>query len=193
MPVVLGDQWYAASPVVQILAWVGIVQALQSLNIDILMARDRTRTIFRFSIVVCTAHLIAFSVGLQWGVVGVAVAYAISTTLVEPFQTVLAARALGVSPMVFVRSVGRGLPGRARHVRRRARASATRSSTPESTRLARLVVCIGAGGVVYVGALRLARARAGRGGARAPAPPRRSAPPSAPAPPIAPAAAIAES
>ena len=37
-------------PVVQILAWVGIIQALQALNIDILMARGRTRTMFRFAI-----------------------------------------------------------------------------------------------------------------------------------------------
>ena len=43
--------------------------------------------------------------GLQWGVVGVAVGYAISTTLVEPIQTILAARCLGVSPMVFVRAL----------------------------------------------------------------------------------------
>jgi O-antigen/teichoic acid export membrane protein len=107
VPVVLGNQWTQAVAVVQVLAWVGIVQALQSLNTDILMARDRTRTIFRFTIVVTSAHIVAFVVGLQWGVVGVAVAYAISTTLVEPIQSVLAARALGVSSMVFFRSVGR--------------------------------------------------------------------------------------
>jgi O-antigen/teichoic acid export membrane protein len=105
VPVVLGDQWEEAVPVVQILAWVGIVQALQVLNSDILMARDRTRTMFRFSLVLTSAHLIAFSSGLHWGVVGVAAAYAISTTLVEPFQTVLAARALHVSPLVFFRSI----------------------------------------------------------------------------------------
>jgi O-antigen/teichoic acid export membrane protein len=105
VPVVLGDQWTQAVTIVQVLAWVGIVQALQSLNTDILMARDRTRTIFRFTLVLTSAHMIAFVVGLQWGVVGVAVAYAISTTLVEPVQSVLAARALGVSPMVFFRSV----------------------------------------------------------------------------------------
>ena len=54
-----------------------------------------------------TAHLVAFIVGLHWGIIGVAVAYAISTTLVEPFQSVLAARALHVSPMVFFRSVAK--------------------------------------------------------------------------------------
>ena len=105
VPVVLGDQWHAAVPVIQILAWVGIIQVLQSLNVDILMARDRTRTIFRFSVLLVTIHLAAFGIGLEWGVVGVAVAYAISTTLVEPWSTVLAARALGVSPMVFFRSL----------------------------------------------------------------------------------------
>ena len=105
VPVILGKQWTEAVPVVQVLAWVGIIQAIQALNYDVLMARDRTRTMFLFSLILTTSHLIAFSVGLEWGVVGVAVAYAISTTLIEPYQTVLAARCLGVSPMVFFRAL----------------------------------------------------------------------------------------
>jgi O-antigen/teichoic acid export membrane protein len=105
IPLVLGEQWSAAVPVVQVLAWVGVVQAVQAVNMDILLARNRPRTMFRFSVVMTTCHLAAFSAGLHWGVVGVAVGYAISTTLVEPAQTVLAARTLGVSPMVFVRAI----------------------------------------------------------------------------------------
>ena len=50
----------------------GIVQALQSLSVDVLMARDRARTIFRFSLLLVTCHLAAFAFGLNWGVVGVA-------------------------------------------------------------------------------------------------------------------------
>jgi hypothetical protein len=73
--------------------------------VDVLLARGRTRTIFRFSLVLTTSHLIAFSVGLQWGITGVAAMYAVSTTLIEPAQSVLAARALGVSPSVFFRSL----------------------------------------------------------------------------------------
>ncbi len=170
VPVVLGEQWREAVPVVQILAWVGIIQALQTLNSDILMARDRTRTMFRFSAVLCAAHVIAFSVGLQWGVVGVAVAYAISTTLVEPFQTVLAARCLGVSPMVFFRSVARRVPGGAGNVRgragrslragRRRRRPATAAAAVHRERRRRVR-----------GAVRVARPRAGRRGARPAAPP----------------------
>jgi O-antigen/teichoic acid export membrane protein len=105
VPLVLGTQWTSAVPVIQILAWVGIVQALQAINMDILLARGRSKTMFRFAIVATSSHMVAFAVGLEWGIVGVAVAYSVSTTLVEPAQTVLAARALNVSPMVFVRAI----------------------------------------------------------------------------------------
>jgi O-antigen/teichoic acid export membrane protein len=148
VPVVLGGHWSAAVPVVQLLAWVGIVQALQSLNVDILMARGRTRTIFCFSIVLCSAHIVAFTIGLQWGVVGVAASYAISTTLVETMQTVLAARALGVSPLVFVRALTRvfqaamGMCAVVLGVR----VALVDAGTGGAVRLA---VCIGVGAVVY--------------------------------------------
>lgn len=148
VPVVLGEQWREAVPVVQILAWVGIIQALQTLNSDILMARDRTRTMFRFSAVLCAAHVIAFSVGLQWGVVGVAAAYAISTTLVEPFQTVLAARCLGVSPMVFFRSVARVFQAALGMC---AAVLAVRYALVDGgvDQLPRLLLCIASGAVAY--------------------------------------------
>ena len=107
------------------------------------MARGRARTMFRFSRRRSrTCHLVAFAVGLDWGVVGVAVAYAISTTLVEPVQTVLAARALGVSPMVFVRAHLRRLPGRARHVRSSCSASGCALVDAGVAAALRLVVCI---------------------------------------------------
>ena len=149
VPVVLGDQWHAAIPVIQILAWVGIVQALQSLSIDVLMARDRARTIFRFSIVLVTCHLVAFSVGLNWGVVGVAVSFAISTTLVEPWQTILAARALGVSPMIFLRSISGVFQAAAGMclVVLGVRVALVDAGVHEAVRL---VVCTGVAAVVYV-------------------------------------------
>lgn len=105
VPVVLGDQWDAAIPVIQILAWVGMLQSVQAVNVDILIARDRPATLFRYMIAFCCIHLIAFVIGLQWGIVGVAAAYAVSSTLIEPVLTVLTGRALHVSPLIFVRSL----------------------------------------------------------------------------------------
>jgi O-antigen/teichoic acid export membrane protein len=105
VPVVLGDQWKAAIPIVPILAWVGMLQALQALNVDILMARGRTRALFRYMCAFCVIHLIAFAVGVNWGIIGVAIAYAVSSTLIEPVLTIMSARAIGVSSFVFIRAI----------------------------------------------------------------------------------------
>jgi len=105
VPIVFGQKWDAAVPIIQVLAWVGLLQSLQTLNTEILQALDRTSTIFRFSVGFFSAHLLAFVIGLHWGVLGVAVAYAISTTLVEPIFTWMTARALKVSPFILVRAL----------------------------------------------------------------------------------------
>ena len=95
--VVLGGRWDAAVPIVRILAWVGLLQSLQRLNSSILQARDRTRTLLWYSVVAVVASLVAFIVGLNWGIVGVAAAYAVSSTFVEPYYAWLTARAAGIS------------------------------------------------------------------------------------------------
>lgn len=95
--VVLGAKWEAAVPVIQILAWAGLLQSLQRLNSSVLQACDKTGTLFRFSLVASTANVVAFAIGLRWGIVGVAAAYALSNTFLQPFYTWLTARAVGLS------------------------------------------------------------------------------------------------
>jgi PST family polysaccharide transporter len=103
--VVLGDRWQSAAPVIQILAWVGLLQSLQRLNSSVLQARDQTGPLLRYSVIVLTASLVAFVVGLRWGIVGIAAGYAISSTLVEPYYTWLTTRALEMPLMSFLRSL----------------------------------------------------------------------------------------
>jgi O-antigen/teichoic acid export membrane protein len=90
--VVLGDQWRAAIPVLRILAWVGVLQAMQNLNEDVLMALDRTRRMLGYMILWSTCNLAAFVIGLQWGIVGVAAAFAFAGTLLAPVAVVLTGR-----------------------------------------------------------------------------------------------------
>ncbi|WCB95814.1 Lipopolysaccharide biosynthesis protein WzxC [Baekduia alba] len=95
--VVLGARWAEAAPLIQALAWVGILQTIQVLNIDILQARARTQLVFRYMVIFTCGHIMAFAIGLHWGVLGVAIAYAISSTFIEPILTYLTSRELGVS------------------------------------------------------------------------------------------------
>jgi O-antigen/teichoic acid export membrane protein len=92
----LGERWAPAIPIIQVLCWVGLLQSLQGFNSAVLRAVDATRVLLRYSVIVSVASTIAFVAGLPFGVVGVAAAYAISSTLVEPYYAVLTARAANV-------------------------------------------------------------------------------------------------
>jgi O-antigen/teichoic acid export membrane protein len=107
VPLVLGERWHRAIPVVQILAWVGIVESLQRLNLIVLQARDRTRTLLRFSVAAVGANLVAFAIGVHWGIVGVAACYAVSVTVFLPIYMGTTARAVDTS----IGNVARRLKG----------------------------------------------------------------------------------
>ena len=74
--VVLGRRWAAVVPVLRILAPLAVVQTLAGLAGTTLVARRRAGTLFRFSLVNTILVVPAFILGLQWGIVGVAAAYA---------------------------------------------------------------------------------------------------------------------
>jgi len=88
--------------VIQILAWVGLLQSMQRFNSSVLQSRDRTRTLLFCSIVTVVASLSAFGVGLQWGIVGVATAYAVSSTFAEPYYAWRTMRTVGVSVRAYL-------------------------------------------------------------------------------------------
>jgi O-antigen/teichoic acid export membrane protein len=105
IPIVLGSKWEGAVRVIQILAWVGLLQSLQRLNSSILMARDRTGTLLGYSVVVVVTSLAGFVGGLHWGIVGVATGFAITSTFVEPYYTWLTGRSIGLSLTAFLRNL----------------------------------------------------------------------------------------
>jgi O-antigen/teichoic acid export membrane protein len=105
--VVLGAKWRVATPVIQILIWVGLLQSIQRLNSTVLQACNRTRDMLRYSVIVSCGSLAAFVIGLHWGVVGVATGYALSSTVIEPYYTWLTTRALRISLL----DLGRALHG----------------------------------------------------------------------------------
>lgn len=91
--VVLGERWSEAIPVIRILAVVGLAQSITSLNPRIITAQGHARRLFWFAAAAAAIYLAAFVIGLRWGVVGVATAYAIAATLiVQPASAIIAAR-----------------------------------------------------------------------------------------------------
>jgi O-antigen/teichoic acid export membrane protein len=95
--VVLGSKWSEATPVIQILAWVGLIQSLQTLSGEVLLALNRSGTLLRFTTLWFVGAVAAIVLGLRWGILGVASCYLVVTLLLEPLRTYLTTRALGIS------------------------------------------------------------------------------------------------
>lgn len=87
--VVFGETWQPVVILLQILAPLGMAQSIVTLIGSIYQAKGRTDWLFRWGLVASTLFVLAFVVGLRWGVVGVAVAYAITfITLSYPAQAI---------------------------------------------------------------------------------------------------------
>jgi PST family polysaccharide transporter len=147
--VVLGPRWTAATPVIQILAGVGLIQALQTLNGEILLAVNRSGTLLRFTIFWFVVTSSAIVLGLPWGLYGVAISYAVATVVVEAVRARLATQAVGITLWTFVRSLGGVAQAAAAMgaVLFALREALVAQETPPAARLAFLIV---AGFVLYV-------------------------------------------
>ena len=90
---VLGDRWEGAIPLLRILAIMGVVQALQRLNLSILQARGRTRSLLPLSVLAVVAVVLAVLLGDRGdSIEQVAVWLAIFSSLVQlAFMAVTAA------------------------------------------------------------------------------------------------------
>ncbi|UUL82374.1 lipopolysaccharide biosynthesis protein [Sphingomonas qomolangmaensis] len=76
-----GPEWSAAAP---IFAWLGIASLAQVVLVTngwIFICQGKTRAMFRLGLWTSGVTVIAFLVGIQWGVVGLAAAYTISAYL----------------------------------------------------------------------------------------------------------------
>jgi len=104
---VFGRRWQGAVPIIQILSVVGLAYGLQGLNAVILQALGRTRLLFRYSCVLFGAALIAFVVGLRWGIIGVAGCFAAVNVFLQPAYMLVTARSMGIG----LRECGRALSG----------------------------------------------------------------------------------
>jgi O-antigen/teichoic acid export membrane protein len=105
--VVLGSRWSEATNVIQILAVVGLLQAIQTLNGEVLLALNRAKVYFWFTMLwfVGSVGAVALALGLHWGVVGVASSYAAAALLIEPVRAIITTRALGIPLWRFVGSL----------------------------------------------------------------------------------------
>jgi PST family polysaccharide transporter len=80
--VLYGSDWAPAAPVIMILVPVALAQSLATLNGTVYQAVGRTDLQLRIGLLWSVLMVASFAIGLQWGITGVAAAYAITSTVI---------------------------------------------------------------------------------------------------------------
>jgi O-antigen/teichoic acid export membrane protein len=149
--VVLGARWEPATEVIRILAVVGIVQSLQTLHAEVLLAVGRAGTLARFTLLWFVGSVGAVAIGTRWGIVGVAAAYAVATILIEPLRAYLTTSALGIPLRRFVFSLA-GVAQATAVMAAAMLAAGAALVAAGAPAAVRLILLVALGGVVYVAA-----------------------------------------
>ncbi|GAA2743225.1 lipopolysaccharide biosynthesis protein [Terrabacter aerolatus] len=105
VPVLFGEQWRDLIPLVWVLGPLAAVMSVTSNSSQLLMAKGQTRWILRWGILYGVLVIGAEIVGLRWGVVGVASAYALSTLVLTPFGLALAFHFIDLRLRTFLRDL----------------------------------------------------------------------------------------
>jgi PST family polysaccharide transporter len=97
VPVLFGQRWHEAVPVIQLLAVAGVSHSLVTLNWTVLQGTGRMKVAFRLGLLVSALTVASFAVGVRWGAVGVAAAYASIKLPLVLIDTYVTTRAVGFS------------------------------------------------------------------------------------------------
>ncbi|MEW6581704.1 MAG: oligosaccharide flippase family protein, partial [Actinomycetota bacterium] len=104
--VVLGEKWDAAAPVFQLLAWAGIVYALNTVTLSVVLSRGLTGHMFRYAGMSAAVLVGAIVAGLQFGIEGVALAISAAVAVIWPVYVRIAAKTLGFPMGGYWRNLG---------------------------------------------------------------------------------------
>lgn len=79
---ILGSKWISAAPIFRMLAITALIQPIASTRGMILISTGQSKRYFNWGVWNAVVVIIAFIIGIRWGVTGVAVGYALANYLI---------------------------------------------------------------------------------------------------------------
>jgi O-antigen/teichoic acid export membrane protein len=103
--VIYGHQWAPLVSILQVLCLVGVLQSVGATTGNIFMARARTGLMFTWGAAAAAVLYPSFFIGVHWGVMGVAVAYAVANIILIGPLLVISFRLIELSMSDLVRTL----------------------------------------------------------------------------------------
>lgn len=95
--VVFGEQWGGMVPILRILAVVGMVQSVTSLIGNVYLSQNRASLRLRVVLPIQALQVLGIVIGLRWGILGVAIGYAVASLATAPIECHFAGGLIGMS------------------------------------------------------------------------------------------------
>jgi PST family polysaccharide transporter len=148
--VVFGEKWAPMRPVLQILCLIGMLQSVGTVAGTIYLSTGRTRTMFHLALVSAPVTVAALVVGLPWGIVGVAFAYAVATIVLLYVNLWFALRIIRLRLRDYHAALLRPLIASSAMAAVVWFVQSIAENAIGANRMARLMLCVAAGIVSYV-------------------------------------------
>ena len=94
---IYGEKWAGMIPILRILCTVGLIQSIGTLNGNIYLSQGRADLQFKVGAIFGILTIGAIIIGLQWGIMGVALAYLTITILLVYPSITIATSLIGIS------------------------------------------------------------------------------------------------
>lgn len=107
--VVFGDDWIPMAPVLKILAWVGMMQSVATTVGTIYLSVGKPQIALKVSLVAMPVLIVGMVVGLNWGILGVAIGYCVASYGLFYYSALMAFRLISLKITDFHAAVGRPL------------------------------------------------------------------------------------
>ncbi len=98
-----GEKWMPSVPVMQVLAFIGILHSLQFFNGSIIMAMGKPSWKLKLNCLHATANVIAFALVVRFGILAVAAAYVIRGYLLSPIELFMVRKLIPINIGTYLR------------------------------------------------------------------------------------------
>jgi PST family polysaccharide transporter len=96
VPAVFGEKWAASVPVLQVLAFTGVLESVSVFNGTVMRASGRPAWQFGITLLTAMCSLIGYVIAVRWGIVAVAASFVIVSYLLAPISYVAVRRLIQI-------------------------------------------------------------------------------------------------
>ena len=105
VPLMFGSQWQESVPILQILVFIGIISSISKLYDTVFVSLGRSGIWLCLKAAIAVTNVVAFLIAIQWGIIGVAIAYTVVGYLYFPIYLYLLRRIAGINILRYLQGL----------------------------------------------------------------------------------------